>query len=220
VTPENPFETRFLEYDAWFDTHRNLFESELLAIRAVLPEEGFDPRRAVEIGVGSGRFAQALGIPVGIEPASGIASLARERGIEVIQGVAEALPLEDDSTDAAFLITSLCFIADAPAAFAEVRRVLSPSGWAIVAFVPGDSPFGRLYASEDDPFFRHARLRSRSEVIEELEAADLQIEQASQTLLGERPEDAGERVQAPISGWEHGSFVVLRMGRPPVSSST
>jgi len=214
---ENPFETRYREYDAWFDANENLFASELLAVRALapppptLPRPNGSPPRWVEIGVGSGRFASALGIPLGVEPADGIATLARARGVDVIQGVAEALPLEDASVEVGFLITSLCFIDDEARAFAELARVLTPGGIAIVAFIPADSPFGRLYTNpgEDDPFFRRAQLRSRVEIVAALASAGFRLDRAVHTLTGD-PQHANDRVEEPSDGWDAGSFVVLR----------
>ena len=205
---ENPFETRPCEYDAWFDENENVYRSELLAIEALLPEkEGI----WVEIGVGSGRFASKLGIDIGIEPADGIAELARKRGVDVKKGRAEELPLPDGSAAAAFLITSLCFIADMSRAFAEVKRVLVPGGAAIVAFVPRDSNLGEIYAetASQDLFLRHAHLRTREEILKGLEAAGLRIERCVHTLTGD-PAAANERVEVPSEGCDGGSFVVVR----------
>jgi hypothetical protein len=42
-------------------------------------------RKGLEVGVGTGRFAQALNIPYGVEPSRAMANLARKRGIELPQ---------------------------------------------------------------------------------------------------------------------------------------
>lgn len=203
---ENPFETRPCEYDAWFDENENVYRSELLAIKELLPEK---VGVWIEIGVGSGRFAAKLGIDIGIEPADGIAKLARRRGVTVKRGRAEELPLPDRSAAAAFLITSLCFIEDMERAFAEVKRVLIPGGRVIVAFVPGDSRLGELYAEAEDVFLRHALLRTRREVLNGLEAAGFRIERCVHTLTGD-PAAMNERIEPPREGSEGGSFVVIR----------
>jgi len=207
MAERNPFETHFDEYDAWFDRNANAYESELLAVREVLPPPG----EWVEVGVGSGRFASRLGIPIGIEPADGIATLARERGVLVRKGKAESLPLEDSSVDAAFLITTLCFVDDIDRTFREVARVLRPGGKAIVAFIPGDSRFGELYCAgaSEDRFFRRATLYTKQRVFAAIEAAGLEIERTVQTLTGS-PERANERIEPPTEGHEDGSFVVAR----------
>jgi ubiquinone/menaquinone biosynthesis C-methylase UbiE len=203
----NPFETHYEEYDAWFDRNTNVYESELLGVREVLPPPG----DWVEIGVGSGRFASRLAIPTGVEPAEGIAILARGRGINVLKGKAECLPLENESVDAAFLITTLCFVDDVDRTFHEVARVLRTGGHAVVAFIPKDSRFGERYCANasEDRFFRHATLPTKRRVFDAIEAAGLEIERIVQTLTGS-PERANDRIEPPVEGHERGSFVVVR----------
>jgi len=203
----SPFETHYAEYDAWFDRNPNVYASELLAIRELLPPPG----DWVEIGVGSGRFSSVLGIPLGIEPADGIATLARARGVGVVKGKAECLPLESASLDAAFLITTLCFVDDVDRTFSEVARVLRAGGRAIVAFIPKDSRFGELYCDNapEDRFFRRATLYPKRRVFGAIEAAGMEIERTVQTLTGS-PERANDRIEPPSEGHADGSFVVVR----------
>jgi len=207
MTESNPFDTQYDVYDAWFDRNAAVYESELLAVRALLPPAG----EWVEIGVGSGRFASKLGIPVGVEPADGIATLARARGVRVLKGAAESLPLDDASVDAAFLITTLCFIDDMGRAFGEVARTLRPGGCAIVAFLPRDSRFGVLYCEQasDDPFFSRATLHTKEQVFDAIVAAGLRIERTVQTLTGD-PASANDAVESPSEGHGNGSFIVVR----------
>jgi len=203
----NPFDTHYAEYDVWFDRNANVYESELLAVREVLPPPG----DWVEIGVGSGRFASKLGIRTGIEPADGIATLARGRGVDVVKGRAECLPLENDSIDAAFLMTTLCFVSDIDRTFSEVTRVLRTGGYAIVAFIPKDSQFGELYNTDtqENRFFRHATLHTTRRVLDAMGVAGLEIERTVQTLTGS-PQHANDRIEPPTEGHESGSFVVVR----------
>lgn len=212
---DNPFETRAREYDAWYDEFRNVFRSEILAIRAVLPPPG----QWVEVGVGTGRFAAELGIRLGVEPAEAMAVLARGRGIEVICGRAEALPLDSESIDAVFFITTLCFVRDLNLALCEARRILRPGGCSIVALLPMDSPLGRIthaHASED-AFFRHAQLRTKSKIFRALRATGFTIRQSVQTLLGS-PENFDLEVQSPVSGHDRGSFIVICSSRDSEAS--
>jgi SAM-dependent methyltransferase len=83
-----PFDEQANAYDVWFEEHYDLYLAELAAVRSFIPGSG----SGVEIGVGTGRFAASLGIPVGVEPAPRMAELARKRGVEVLESVAEALP--------------------------------------------------------------------------------------------------------------------------------
>jgi SAM-dependent methyltransferase len=205
---DNPFDVRAEEYDAWFDRFPNLYESELLAVRAILPPH---KGRWAEIGVGSGRFASRLGIDVGVDPSEAMARLARARGVEVLAGCAEEIPLGEASVQAAFLITTVCFLSDLRRAFAEVRRVLERDGDVVVAFIPRDSRFGRLYRenADGDAFFSHAQLRSTDEVIEALAETGFRVDRILQTLTGD-PATADTRVEVPSSGCDRGSFVVVR----------
>ena len=68
------FEQSAQEYDAWFDRHQAVYQSELLAVKAFLPTAG----RGLEIGVGTGRFAGPLGIGTGVEPAPACQRPGRE----------------------------------------------------------------------------------------------------------------------------------------------
>ena len=62
-TDTSPFDELAAEYDAWFDKEgSHIFFNEVKAFQGVLPDL---PKPWLEIGVGSGRFAQALGIETG-----------------------------------------------------------------------------------------------------------------------------------------------------------
>jgi ubiquinone/menaquinone biosynthesis C-methylase UbiE len=197
-------------YDAWFDAHSALYESELQAVRAVLPEK---TGAWVEIGVGTGRFASRLGMETGIEPAAAMAELVRRRGVRVLAGTAEDVPLDDTNVQAAFLITTLCFVRDVDRSFSEIRRMLVRGGAVVVAFLPRESPLGRSVLGEGgrDPFFREARLLSTAEVLAAMTSAGFRVETIVQTLMD--PEGA-ERVETPFAGFDRGSFVVIRGSVP------
>lgn len=202
---ENPFETRAADYDAWFDAHPAWFESELRAIRAVLPERAGP---WVEIGVGTGRFAAQLGIELGIEPTDAMAAVARARGVRVARGVAEDLPIAAGSIDAAFFITTLCFVSDVGRALAEARRVLSVRGRLIVAILPRDGDIGRRMATDAaDPFFRSAQLLTVEELHAALATAGFRVEREVETLINL---SLPECVEEPRRRAGLGSFVVVR----------
>jgi SAM-dependent methyltransferase len=144
-----PFERYADRYDAWFDRNRFAYESELRAIRALVPASG----EGIEIGAGSARFAAPLGIKVGLEPSGKLGALARARGVEVVKGIAEALPFAHASFDFAVMVTTICFLDNIKAAFREAARVLKPEGALVIGFIDKDSPIGKLYQQhkEDTP---------------------------------------------------------------------
>ena len=108
--------------------------------------------RVLEIGPGTGYYTLDLAEWVGHEGAVDIFDLqqemldhtirrARERGlwnVNPTQGDAQELPFEDDSFDAAILITVLGEIPDQDAGLREVARVLRPGGRLIVGELFGD----------------------------------------------------------------------------------
>jgi ubiquinone/menaquinone biosynthesis C-methylase UbiE len=100
---------------------------------------------AVDLGAGTGTFAIALAVRrpdatvIGVDGDGEILSLARAKdgaeGVERRQGLAQELPLEDDSAD--LLTTSLVLHhllpEDKTAALTEAARVLKPGGLLHVA---------------------------------------------------------------------------------------
>jgi ubiquinone/menaquinone biosynthesis C-methylase UbiE len=108
--------------------------------------------RVLEIGPGTGYYTLDLAQWVGAEGAVEIFDLqqemldhtirrAREGGLWNVtptQGDAQKLPYEDDSFDAAVLVTVLGEIPDQDAALGEIARVLRPGGRLIVGELFGD----------------------------------------------------------------------------------
>jgi len=94
--------------------------------------------RVLEIGPGTGASFAYLGKDVdwvGIEPNPYMHSYLQEeaerqdmQSIELIEGVAEHLPLADESVDAVISNYVLCSVSDLPQALQEIQRVLKPEG--------------------------------------------------------------------------------------------
>lgn len=88
--------------------------------------------RLVDIGAGTGQFAAAFsdwfGLTVlAVEPSAAMrGKIARTAAIRVFEGDAGALPLPDQSADAAWLSLVMHHISDLRAAAHEIRRVLRP----------------------------------------------------------------------------------------------
>lgn len=208
-----PFDRLTEQYEAWFAENPFAYESEVAAIRDLMGQPG----EAVEIGVGTGRFASRLGIRYGIEPSEAMRARAIERGVVVKPGTAEAIPEYDATFDLVLMVTTICFLDDPPTAFAEIRRVLKPGGRLIVGFVDADSDLGRTYAAvkDDDPFYRHATF-FRAEAVRSLfVAAGFGHIETRRTLFG--PLDRLDAVQEPRQGDVDdppGGFVAIRGEKP------
>jgi SAM-dependent methyltransferase len=198
-----PFEKYIVEYDAWFERHPDLYLAELAALRSVLPSRG----RRVEIGVGTGRFAAPLGIPLGVEPSPRMAELARQRGIKVVEGLAEALPFQDGRFDIVVMVTVICFLDDVAQAFREAFRVLKDQGTLIIGFINGESELGERYSRRkaQDRFYGDATFYSAKEVEALLTDAGFSAFTYRQTLLPGNGKDLSVR-----EGCDRGGFVVVR----------
>lgn len=201
-----PFDEHAAEYDRWFDQNSLVYESELEAVRALLPPH----RNAVEVGVGTGRFAVPLGIRTGVEPSRPMAALARRRGIQVIEAVAEELPFGDGVFDLVLMVTTVCFLDDVDRAFDEAHRVLEPGGHFIVGFLDREAPLGRRYEARkaESDYYRNARFVSSKEVTAGIKGAGFGEFAAVQTIF-ESPKNMKER--SPVEpGYGRGLFVVVR----------
>ena len=209
MTNVSVFEEAALAYDAWFDRHRPVYESELLALKRFLPAAG----GGLEIGVGTGRFAVPLGIRIGVDPAQAMAAMARRRGIRVLQAVAEALPFSGASFRLAVLVTTLCFLKDPFAALEEAARVLKPGGRLIIGIIDQDSPLGRRYeaSKKDSAFYREARFYAVSQVLGWLAKLPFRDLKTCQTLFKDLGEITGPE---PVKdGYGAGGFVVIAATR-------
>jgi SAM-dependent methyltransferase len=199
------FETQAQEYDDWFEAHHLCYESEVRALKTLAGPS----RRGLEVGVGTGRFAVPLGIAVGLEPAGAMAAKARARGVQVIQGVAEALPLARDSFDLVAVITALCFFRDPFLALTEATRVLASPGQILIGMIDRDSPLGRLYEAQrlQSKFYRDARFYGVGQVLAWLRELGYRDERLCQTIFRGLAEITSlEPVQ---EGFGAGGFVVI-----------
>ena len=143
----NIFNKRADDYESWFSSNEILFKTEASAIKHFLPENLAD-YKSLEIGVGTGKFAQEFKIQSGVEPADNMAKISHKKGIDVIQAKAESLPYANATFDYVFFITVLCFTENPLQALKEAYRVLKPKGKIILASLDLNSSTGKLYAGQ------------------------------------------------------------------------
>ena len=201
-----PFDNYSDEYDNWFVINKYAFQSELNAIKKVMPSRG----RGVEIGVGSGIFANPLGITEGIEPSRAMRKKAKQRNINAIDAVAENLPYSDKSIDFALMVTTICFVDDIYKSFVEANRILTDTGCLIIGFVDKNSPIGKMYLEYKDEsiFYKDAVFYSTEDLYEILNNTGFEIENTYQTVFGEI--DKIRKVQYVLEGYGQGSFIVIK----------
>lgn len=106
----------------------------------------------VDIGAGTGVFAAAFSDwfdlnVLAVEPSAAMREhIPRQPAVEVLEGEATALPLPDESADAAWLSLVIHHIPDLGAAAREIRRVLRPGAPVLIrqGFPDRYQPSGNL----------------------------------------------------------------------------
>jgi SAM-dependent methyltransferase len=123
-------------------------------------------RIVLDVGAGTGKLTRLL-VPTGarviaLEPLAAMRSKLVETapGAEVLDGLAEALPLPDDSVDGAVCAQAFHWF-DAPRALTELHRVLRPASWLVLIWnkrdetVPWVKAMGDLVARLQEKVPRH-----------------------------------------------------------------
>ena len=202
----SPFERYAEQYEEWFVENRWVYEAELRAVKAMLPVGG----HGVEIGVGSGRFAEPLGIKIGVEPSKRMREIAQKRGIQVLDGVAEELPFSNSEFDFALMVTTVCFVDDIDKSLQEAYRILSQDGFLIIGLVDRNSSVGQIYLSHqsESVFYKDATFFSVDELDELIGQAGFKDLTFNQTIFKGLSETTRDEPVKPGHG--EGSFVVIR----------
>lgn len=195
-------------YEAWYDKYPEVYESELVAIReqlTKLPEN----IRGIEVGVGTGRFAQPLGIKEGIEPSEEMAKKAMNRNVEILKGVAENLPYADLQFDFVLFVT-VCHLENIKLAIEQAHRVLKHKGSIIIGFLDKDQSIAKEYTErrQYSTFFKNANFYTVNYIKKIVEDAGFKNLEFIQTLFGDL--NTIKEVQLPKTGFGEGSFVVVK----------
>jgi SAM-dependent methyltransferase len=135
VAREYASEERFLARRVTFVDYVEGQNAEQLAFEA-LAEIG--PRRVLEVGCGTGAFAERMLKELGadvvaLDLSPRMVELARERGVEALVGTAEALPFRGEEFDCVVANWVLHHVPDLDRGLAEIARVLRPGGCLLAA---------------------------------------------------------------------------------------
>ena len=203
-----PFNEHVAEYEEWFEKYPYVFQSEVEAIRDLLPTG--NNISGIEVALGTGRFSKELGIKEGIEPSPKMRALALKRGIEVMSAEAEHLPYKDMRFDFVLMAFCISYFEDLPAAFSEAKRVLKNGGALIVGFIDKDSIIGKFYEQRKPKsvFYKQANFYSANKIIAELKKSGFKSLQFSQTLF--HGLDEIKELEPPKPGYGEGSFIMIK----------
>ena len=215
----NPFDHLAQQYDEWFDSAngKTIFRLETACLQELMEQER---GLWLEVGVGTGRFAEALEVTRGLDTSPTMLRIAAQRGIETTSGRAEALPYPDAGFDGVLMVVTLCFVNDPALALIECSRVLKDNACLVVGIVPANSPWGQFYtrkAREGHPVYSAARFYTSAQVIRMANRAELDFEGANSCLLTPPEETISPLKKAGIV--EHAGFVALRFRKLPTQRS-
>ncbi|MFW6028949.1 MAG: class I SAM-dependent methyltransferase [Halanaerobiales bacterium] len=221
LTHNNKFNKGAKDFETWFNNNEILFKSELKALKKMLR----DPENCLSVGIGNGLFANKLGIKQGIEPSEGMANLAREKGIKVIEGRAEDLPVADNSYKQVLLGTILAYVDNKEKAVREAYRVLKKGGEAIISILPAEGSYAILYKLAESKgyydleitpeypypleFVEGTNWITTEKLIAMMKETGFKDLEFIQTLT-RHPRYSNKEVEEAIPGYKKGDYVVVK----------
>ncbi|MHC1578160.1 MAG: class I SAM-dependent methyltransferase [Dehalococcoidia bacterium] len=207
------FDSLAADYDIWFEEEgRLIFASEVEALRQVVP---LLPRPWLEAGVGSGRFAQALGVDIGLDPSRKLLEMAGKRRINVILGRGEEMPFQNGVFGTVFLVVTLCFVDSPERILSETARTLRSEGKIVLGMVLSESPWGRFYQMKKSlghRLYEYARFYNYGEVERFLKQAGFHIEEVLSTLF-QNPGEVGHVEEPDRKLSREAGFTVVLAGK-------
>jgi ubiquinone/menaquinone biosynthesis C-methylase UbiE len=198
-------------YDQWYDSSKGkqIFDAELKCLQHICPKcEG----RWLEVGVGTGRFANRMEIKEGVDSSTAMLELAALRGITIYQGYAEELAFDSDSFDGILMAFTLCFIDSPKKALSQCRRMLKDNGQLLIGLIPAESPWGKSYQEkkkEGHPIYSHARLLTIENTIAITKTFGFQLEKSACTLFCKPDELSQDWLNIEPGIFEQAGFAAL-----------
>lgn len=217
-------------YDAWFLENRNVLYSEVNLVASTLRDAG----RILSVGCGSGLFEKILreeyGISItdGIEPSTGMADIARKRGLAVTIATAEEADFGHGDYDTLLFNGTPSYIGDLEGVVRKAYDALPQGGRIVLIDVPKESSYGIMYnlakalGTWNHPllegvyppnpypieFVEVAAWRTTTEKVALLEAAGFRDLQFAQTLTT-HPLCSNRVEEQPVEGYDRGDYVAV-----------
>lgn len=217
-------------YDAWFMDNGNVLLSEARLVALTL----HGSKNILSVGCGSGLFeallAKDFGIKItdGIEPSTGMAEIARQRGLNVTIATAEEADFGKEKYDTILFNGTPSYISDLRSVVAKAYSALPSGGRAVLIDVPKESGYGIMYnlakalGSWDDPLLagvypkdpypielcKAANWRTTAEKVELMTAAGFSNLESFQTLTT-HPLVSNNRAEEPQPGSDKGDYVAV-----------
>lgn len=226
----NSFDEHASLYDAWFIQNPNVLLSEVRLVARTL--QGAE--NILSVGCGSGLFEKILrenfdiNIKQGIEPADGMAEIARQRGVTVDISTAEDGNFGNGYYDTILFNGSPSYISDLLPVVEKAYANLPSGGRLILIDVPKESGYGMMYnlakalGTWDHPLLdgvyppnpypielvKAANWRTTAEKTEIMLRAGFTDLTYLQTLTT-HPLESDRVDEEPISGYDKGDYVAV-----------
>lgn len=217
-------------YDAWFLDNRNVLYSELNLVASVVK----GAKKVLSVGCGSGLFEKLLrderGIVItdGIEPSTGMADIARRRGLNVTIATAEEADFGHGDYDLILFNGTPSYIAGLADVVKKAYEALPAGGRIVLIDVPKESSYGIMYnlakalGTWDHPllagvyppnpypieFVNVANWRTTAEKVAMLKDAGFSDITFSQTLTA-HPLYSDSVEEQPVEGCDRGDYVAV-----------
>ena len=227
---KNSFDEHASLYDAWFIQNPNVLLSEARLVARTLRNS----KKILSVGCGSGLFEKILrenfdiDITDGIEPALGMAEIARRRGVNVEIATAEEGDFGNGKYDTILFNGSPSYIADLLPVVKKAYDNLPSGGRLILIDVPKESGYGMMYnlakavGSWDNPLLegvyppnpypielvKAANWRTTAEKTAIMKEAGFTDFEFWQTLTL-HPLESDSVAEEPISGYDRGDYVAV-----------
>jgi ubiquinone/menaquinone biosynthesis C-methylase UbiE len=210
---EQVFDVSSKRYDAWYDKPfgKSAFNLEKACIESLCKnlQQPF-----LEVGVGTGRFAEALKIEYGIDVSTGVLEFAKQREIIAVKGRGESLPFADSFFGAVFLVVTLCFVDEPVKVLKEASRVLKADGAVILGLILKESPWASFYKKKGEAgniFYKIATFYNFEELKAMAKKAGLEIAETSSTMF-QAPTETPLRFEPPKNGYsKEAGFVAVQL---------
>lgn len=127
------------DFASWYERERGKGYHQMLDdLEVGLVRRYGQGAEVLEVGCGTGlilaRVAEFAGRAAGLDLSEGMLAKARERGLDVVQGSATALPYADESFDVVYSFKVLAHVEDIRTAMSEMARVTRPGGYVLAEF--------------------------------------------------------------------------------------
>jgi ubiquinone/menaquinone biosynthesis C-methylase UbiE len=215
LNAEQVFDVSAKRYDAWYDKPfgKSAFTLEEACIESLCKNL---KQHSLEVGVGTGRFAEALQIEYGIDVSAGVLKFAKLKEIIAVKGRGESLPFMDSSFGAVFMVVTLCFVDKPVKVLKEASRVLKADGAVILGLILKESPWASFYREKGEAgniFYRIAKFYSFEELKAMSGKAGLEIVEVSSTMF-QSPTENPLSLEPPKSGYfREAGFVTVKLGK-------